>query len=70
MSTCLRNGVSYARHWYDDDAICTRCGHKSPWAIYMETEAFSLKPLTSVPIETEITQEMVERVMEDSNVIR
>lgn len=32
MSTCIRNGVTYGRHWYDDDNVCQQCGHLSPWA--------------------------------------
>lgn len=32
MSTCIRNGVRYNRHWYDDDNVCQQCGHLSPWA--------------------------------------
>lgn len=32
MSTCIRNGVRYNRHWYDDDNVCQQCGNLSPWA--------------------------------------
>lgn len=48
MSTCIRNGVTYGRHWYDDDNVCQQCGHLSPWAKeqLLKREA-ALKPTTS-----------------------
>lgn len=32
MSTCLRNGVTYKRHAYDDKGICMLCKRPSEWA--------------------------------------
>jgi len=70
MGTCIREGQSYKRHWWNDEGICELCGHKSPWALYIEQERLEqlsgstrLTPqdLLNNPSETVI--EMADRVL-------
>lgn len=67
MSTCVRAGVTYHRHRWNNDGLCSKCGTESLYALNRRFEHEQLA-LATIPIAQQDEAQVAQMVSEGGSI--